>query len=80
MAELTIRAMAYSGRIPVNFTYPTAPYFDDVGVGNPRFKYIQKLREQGIAEGTAYRQFSPVSPLQRFQMAVFVVRAFLTEP
>ncbi|MCC6366410.1 MAG: S-layer homology domain-containing protein [Bryobacterales bacterium] len=60
-----------------NFTFPSTAYFSDVGTGDPRFPFVQKLRELGVTQGCASGRFCPEDPVTREQMAVFLVRAFL---
>lgn len=59
------------------FTYPTRPYFDDVGPDHPQFPHIQKLRELGITTGCTATTFCPNDSLTRGQMSAFIVRARL---
>lgn len=80
MAELVIRSMVHKRKLPDNFRFPPIPYFSDVPVSDPSFSYIQKLREQGITAGNTATTYGPSDPLQRFQMAIFLIRAFFTEP
>jgi hypothetical protein len=60
---------------------PSAPYFTDVTVGVPNSAgdsaiYIQKMRELRITNGTTGTTYGPDQPLQRQQIATFIVRAF----
>ncbi|MBL8232198.1 MAG: S-layer homology domain-containing protein [Bryobacterales bacterium] len=72
MAEFLIRALFPSD----NFTFPNTPYFTDVTGTNPRFKYVQKLRELGITAGCTANTFCPNASTNRGEMA-FLVRARL---
>jgi len=60
-----------------NFSFPSTAYFSDVATGDPRFPFVQKLRELGITQGCAAGRFCPEDPVTREQMAAFLVRAFL---
>lgn len=60
-----------------NFSFPSAAYFSDVAAADPRFPFVQKLRELGVTQGCASGRFCPEDPVTREQMAVFLVRAFL---
>ncbi len=62
------------------FAYPSTPYFSDVQLGSTFFPYVQKLRQQGITAGVTTSTYIPVGTLVRTQMAVFLVRTFLTLP
>lgn len=56
------------------FTFNPTPFFDDVPVDHPFFKWIQKLAQLGITQGCAFRQYCPSDFVTRGQMAVFIVR------
>src|SRR5260370_25105618 len=64
------------GRIGENFNYNQTPYFTDVSLANPFFKYIQKMKELGITLGCGGTQYCPDSQTLRSQMAVFLIRTF----
>lgn len=57
------------------FTYTATPYFTDVPVSNPFFKFVQKLRDLGITSGCSATEFCPDDIVTRGQMAAFIVRA-----
>lgn len=57
------------------FAYTTTPYFSDVPVTHPFFKFIQKLRDLGVTSGCSANRFCPDDPVTRGQMAVFIIAA-----
>jgi exo-beta-1,3-glucanase (GH17 family) len=69
MAESSIRAF-YGDQ----FDYPATPYFADVPVNHPQFRYIQKLKQLGVTDGCTVTTFCPGDPVTRGQMAVFIIR------
>lgn len=71
MAVFIIRAMMGGD----NFTYPAAPYFNDVPTGHGFFRWIQKLRELGITTGCGQSNYCPDNSVTRGEVAVFLVRA-----
>jgi hypothetical protein len=68
MAAFIIRA-----KYGENFSYTTTPYFTDVPSTHTFFKYVQKLRDDGITavSGT----YAVDSYVTRGQMAAFIIRA-----
>jgi pimeloyl-ACP methyl ester carboxylesterase len=58
-----------------NFTYTQTPYFSDVPSDNVFFKYVQKMKDEGITTTTGTYMAS--SNVTREQMAAFLARAFL---
>jgi hypothetical protein len=58
-----------------NFTYTQTPYFSDVPSDSVFFKYIQKMKDEGITTTTG--TYMPSSNVTREQMAAFLARAFL---
>ena len=70
MAVFIIRA-----KYGENFTYTTTPYFSDVPSSNFYFKYVQKLKDDGITKATG--TFGVDLHITRADMAVFLSRAFL---
>jgi len=60
--------------------YSGTPYFTDVTASDPQwgsyYWYIQKMRELRITNGETAGTFGPGDNLQRYQIAVFLVRAF----
>ena len=76
MAAFIVRAAQIkAGRDPENFTYTATPYFSDVPVTDPYFKYIQKLKDLNIT--TMSGTYLPTGDVTRDQMAAFLARAFL---
>jgi hypothetical protein len=57
-----------------NFSFSTVPYFADVPVTHPMFKYIQKLKDLGITSGCATGLFCPDATATRGQVAALMVR------
>jgi len=70
MAAFIIRA-----KFGENFSYTTTPYFSDVPATHNFFKYVQKLKDEGITAvtGTYYVD----NNVTRAEMAAFLARAFL---
>ena len=60
-----------------NFAYPATAYFADVPETDPRFPFIQKMRELGITVGCTPTTYCPEYPVLREQMATFIIRAFM---
>jgi len=58
-----------------NFTYTTTPYFSDVSSTHNFFKYVQKMKDEGITAVTGVYDVDSV--VTRAQMAAFLARAFL---
>jgi lipopolysaccharide transport system ATP-binding protein len=78
MAAFLVRALQYKAKKdPENFSYRTTPYFSDVLSTDQFFKYIQKLKDDGIT--TATGTYNPDEVVTRAQMATFIVRAFYGE-
>lgn len=59
-----------------SFSYNTSPYFSDVSYTHPQFKYIQKLRQEGIISGFPDGTFKPSNTVTRAQVAAFMWSAF----
>lgn len=72
MAVFVIRAL-----FGENFSFPGQPYFNDVPVTHPFFKYIQKMRELNITSGCTPTTYCPDTNVTRGQMAVFLIRGKL---
>jgi hypothetical protein len=70
MAAFIIRA-----KFGESFSYTTTPYFSDVPSTHNFFKYVQKLKDEGITAvtGTYYVD----NNVTRAEMAAFLARAFL---
>jgi hypothetical protein len=58
-----------------NFTYTQTPYFSDVPSDNVFFKYVQKLKDEGIT--TLTNTYYVDNNVTRAEMAAFLARAFL---
>jgi len=56
-----------------SFSYTTTPYYSDVPDTHTFFKYVQKLRDEGITVTTGTYMVDDIVP--REQMAAFVIRA-----
>jgi photosystem II stability/assembly factor-like uncharacterized protein len=55
-------------------SYPSLPYFTDVGPSHPYFPWIQKMKQFGITSGCTATTYCPDDPVTRGQMAVFIMR------
>ncbi len=73
MAAFIIRAL-----FGESFSYTPTPYFTDVPASHPYFKYIQKMRDQGITIGCTETTYCPDGQVSRGQMAAFLIRARLS--
>jgi hypothetical protein len=58
-----------------NFDYSPTPYFTDVSSTHVFFKYVQKMKDDGITAVTGI--YDVDAPVTRDQMAAFLARAFL---
>jgi RHS repeat-associated protein len=57
------------------FTYTATPWFpDDVPATHPFFKYVQKMKDDGITNGCATNRFCPDDPLRKDVAAIFIMR------
>ena len=74
-----IIATIFNGTTPVKdtFTYSPTPYFTDVPASSSIFKFVQKMRDLGIAAGETATTYGPNLPITREQMAVFITLARL---
>lgn len=61
---------------PENFTYTSTPYFSDVPVTHPFFKYIQKLRDLNITSGCTAFTFCTDYDISWGALTVFAVRSW----
>ncbi len=68
MAAFIIRA-----KYGEDFSYTTAPYFNDVPVTHTFFKYVQKLKDDGITAVSGI--YGVDNEVTRGQMAAFIIRA-----
>jgi uncharacterized protein (TIGR03437 family) len=62
-----------------SFTYPTSPYFTDVLPSDPTFKFVQRLRLEGITGGCTNTTFCPAAAVTRGQMAVFIMAGLFNQ-
>ncbi|MBI4909754.1 MAG: S-layer homology domain-containing protein [Acidobacteria bacterium] len=77
MATFVVRARAgINGS--TTFPFRATGYFTDVLSTHQFFPFVQKLRDWGITAGCDATRFCPDSIVSRGQMAVFIVRGFLT--
>lgn len=53
---------------------PVTPTFNDVGVGDPAFQFVEALAASGITAGCGGGNFCPDATLTRRQMAVFLAK------
>jgi hypothetical protein len=72
MAVFIIRAIFGN-----DFEYTTDPYFSDVSDTHWAFKYVQKMKDEGITSGCGGGNYCPTGFVNRAQMAVFITKGFL---
>ena len=70
MAAFIIRA-----KYGEDFSYTQTPYFTDVPESNGYFKYVQKMKDEGITGNVGTYNWTDV--VIRQHMAAFLARAFL---
>ena len=75
MAALIIRALYGE-----TFDYTLTPYFTDVPDTHQFFKYVQKMKDEGITTGYTATEYCPSSSVTRAAMAASLTRAFLEMP
>jgi hypothetical protein len=75
MAAFIIRALHGE-----TFTYTQTPFFTDVPATSPFFKYVQKMKDDGITTGCTATEYCPANLVNRAQMSAFLDRAFLGMP
>src|SRR5262249_53174677 len=61
------------------FTSSSTPYFDDVDASHIFFRYIQKMREDGVECGCSARAYCD-GTLTRGHMATIITRRFFSAP
>jgi S-layer homology domain len=76
MAELIIAARFGAG---TNFTYPEKPYFSDVPATDPGFRFVQRLKVDGITGGCGGSRYCPGDAITRGQTAVFITTGLFNE-
>jgi hypothetical protein len=59
------------------FPFTATPHFADVPATNIFFKYIQKMKDEGVTVGIGGGLYGPSHSVLREQMAVFLAKAFL---
>ncbi|MBL8234218.1 MAG: S-layer homology domain-containing protein, partial [Bryobacterales bacterium] len=57
------------------FTYSSTPYFTDVPMDHPFFKYIQEIKELRVTSGTTATTYDPNRVLTVGEVAAFTVHA-----
>jgi serine protease AprX len=57
---------------------PPAPTFTDMPASHPFYGYVERMWRNGETAGCSSSQYCPDSNITRGQMAVFIVKAFLT--
>jgi len=78
MAAFLVRASQCKAKQdPENFSYTTTPYFSDVLSSDLFFKYVQKLKDDGMTTVTG--TYNPDEVVTRAQMATFICRVFYGE-
>lgn len=75
MAAFIIRAL-----FGETFDYTLSPFFTDVPDTNQFFKYVQKMKDEGITTGCTATEYCPLNNVTRAAMAAFLARAFLGMP
>jgi len=82
MAKLVIQARGEAKS--TTGCYPSNPavdfYYDDVACSDPDRGWLDKANEDGIAQGFGNRTYQPESPVNRSQMAKFIVIARNEQP
>jgi lipopolysaccharide transport system ATP-binding protein len=78
MAAFLVRAIQCKAKQdPEKFSCTTTPYFSDVPSTDTFFRYVQKLKDEGITNVTD--TYNPDAVVTRGEMAVFVSRALYGE-
>jgi hypothetical protein len=75
IAIFLVRAIMGGGANEDAFPYTAVPYFTDVPLTHPYFKWIQKMKDLGITAGCGVAQYCPDGSVTRDQMAAFIIRA-----
>jgi uncharacterized protein (TIGR03437 family) len=76
MAVFIIAARLGAG---ASFTYPASPYFTDVPATDFAFKFVQRMKLEGITGGCTAATFCPADPVTRGQMAVFIMAGLFNQ-
>jgi Bacterial Ig-like domain (group 3)/FG-GAP-like repeat/S-layer homology domain len=61
------------------FSFPSTPYFTDVPLSDGSFKFVQRMKLDGITGGCTATTFCPASPVTRGQMAVFMMAGLFNQ-
>jgi hypothetical protein len=76
MAVFIVAARLGAG---ANFTYPATPYFTDVPATANTFKFVQRMRMEGITGGCTPTTFCPAASVTRGQMAIFIMAGLFNQ-
>jgi uncharacterized repeat protein (TIGR01451 family) len=76
MAVFIIGSRLGSG---TNFTYPATPFFADVPSSDYAFKFVQRMRVDGITGGCTATTYCPSDPVTRGQMAIFIMAGLFNQ-
>jgi hypothetical protein len=71
MAAFIIKARYGAGTV---FDIPPTPYFTDVQPGDFAYNYIQRMAFDGITEGCTVTTYCPTQTVERYQMAIFIMK------
>jgi hypothetical protein len=72
MAEFIIKARYGAG---TSFDIPPSPYFTDVpALDDSFYNYVQRMAFDGITEGCTVTTFCPTQTVERYQMAIFMMK------
>jgi hypothetical protein len=72
MAEFIIKARYGAG---TSFDIPPTPYFTDVpALDDSFYNYVQRMAFDGITEGCTVTTFCPTQTVERYQMAIFMMK------
>jgi len=75
MTEAAAAAFVIRAKYTDNFTSGTQPHFSDVPANHPFFKYIQKMKEDGISTVPEGGMYYPDNPIDRAKAAQYIIRA-----
>ena len=73
MAVFVIRARL-GASTDSTFAFPGSASFTDVATDHPYFKWIQRMKADGITGGCSATSYCPNDPVTRGQMAIFLMR------
>jgi hypothetical protein len=76
MAVFIIAARFGAG---ASFTYPATPYFTDEPATDGAFKFVQRMKLDGITGGCTTTTYCPSAPVTRGQMAVFMMAGLFNQ-